>query len=253
LSSIERVILITGASSGIGAATARMLAAPGKALVLHARKNLKGAERVATDVHKAGSETLMLDGDLALPQTAPRLVKETAGRFGRLDVVVSNAGFADRRPIGEVDRAGLDASVAAMTGAFFELATAAKPWLIKAGRSGRLIGVSSFVAHAFARGVITFPASAAAKAGVEAFAKAFAVDVAASGATVNCVAPGFIEKDPDAHAAVSTEMRERVSRSIPAGRYGTPAEIAAVIAFLCSDAASYITGQTIHVNGGLTL
>ena len=200
--SLQRVILITGASSGIGAATARALAAPNTAVGLHARKNLRGAEKVADFVRGAGAEVLILEGDLAQPGTARRLVDETAGKLGRLDVVVSNAGFADRRPIGEVDRAGWDASLAAMTSAFFELATAAKPWLVKAGAAGRMIGVSSFVAHAFARGLMTFPASAAAKAGIEALARALAVDLAPSGVTVNCVAPGFIEKDPGTHAAV---------------------------------------------------
>jgi 3-oxoacyl-[acyl-carrier protein] reductase len=149
-----RVFLITGASSGIGAATARAVATSETALVLHARKNRSGLEKVADAARAAGAQTLLVEGDLAVPGTATRLVEETTAKFGRLDVVVSNAGFADRRPIGEVDRAALDASLAAMTAAFFDLVTAARPWLVEAGTSGRVIGVSSFVAHAFGRGKI---------------------------------------------------------------------------------------------------
>ncbi|HSI00277.1 MAG TPA: SDR family oxidoreductase [Reyranella sp.] len=248
-----RVFLITGASSGIGAAAARAVAAPNTAIAIHARKNRSGAERVAQAVSAAGAEPLILEGDLGQAGTGTRLVEETVVRFGRVDAVVSNAGFADRRLIGEIDRAAWDASLAVITSAFFELATASKPWLATAGASGRLVGVSSFVAHAFARGIMTFPASAAAKAGMEALAKALAADLAPTGATVNCVAPGFIEKDADGHAAVPRERMAKVSESIPMRRYGKPAEVAQVIAFLCSPAASYITGQTIHVNGGLTL
>src|SRR6185312_15190203 len=203
-----RVFLITGASSGIGAAVARALAAPETAIAIHARKNRGGAERVAQQVGAAGAETLIVEGDLGQAGVGTRLVEETVARFGKIDGVVSNAGFADRRPVGDLDRATWDASLAAMTSAFFELATAAKPWLVKAGTSGRLVGVSSFVAHAFARGLMSFPA-AAAKAGMEALAKALAADLASSGVTVNCVAPGFIEKDADGHAAVP---RDRMAK-----------------------------------------
>ena len=253
MTTVTRAILVTGASSGIGAATCAALTASGVGIAIHARKNLDGAQRIAQSVEAAGGVPMIVQCDLAEPNAAAQLVETVARQFGRLDVLVSNAGFADRRPVGELDRVGWEASFAAMTTAFFELASAAKPLLIKAGASGRLVGVSSFVAHAFARGLMTFPASAAAKAGMEALARALAVDLAPAGVTVNCVAPGFVEKDAAAHAAVPRERMAEVSRSIPMGRYGKPAEIAAVIGFLCSPAASYVTGQTIHVNGGVTL
>ena len=166
--------------------------------------------------------------------------------------LTSNTASARRTASSSCSDSTQTRSLRAAKAAFFELATAAKPWLLKAGAAGRLVGVSSFVAHAFARGLMTFPASAAAKAGVEAFAKAFAVDIAGSGATVNCVAPGFIEKDPDAHAAVPRAGMENVNQSIPMGRYGKPAEVAALIAFLASDAARGYHGACIAIDKGIT-
>lgn len=246
-------ILLTGASSGIGAATARALAAPGVSLALQARRNRAGAERVAEAARAAGATALVVEGDLATAGTGTRLVEEATAAFGGLEVVISNAGFADRRDVATLDRAAFEDSQAAMTTAFFELAKAAKPWLVKAGAAGRLIGVSSFVAHAVGRGLPVFPASAAAKAGIEAFARAMAMELAPSGGTANCVSPGFIEKDADAHAAVSRDRMAEISAMVPLGRYGKTTEVAAVIAFLCTPGAAYVTGQTIHVNGGLTL
>jgi NAD(P)-dependent dehydrogenase (short-subunit alcohol dehydrogenase family) len=249
---IHRVCLVTGASSGIGAATCLALAAPGVAIAVHARRNLDGAQRVAAEIEKRDGLSKVVEGDLALPGTAAAIVAATATHFGRLDVLVSNAGFADRRPIGELDRPGYEASMAAMQNAFFDLLLAARPWLEKA-HDGRVVAVSSFVAHAMGRGLPVFPATAAAKAGIEAMARAFAVQMAAFGTTVNCVAPGFVEKDPGAHTALTPGRKAELERAIPAGRFGRPAEIAAVIAFLCTPAAGYITGQVIHVDGGVTL
>ncbi len=250
---IRRATLVTGAASGIGAAICRALAAPGVAIGIHTRRNRDGAEAVAAEVRSAGAEANVLLGDLAKPATAQRLVDVVATGFGRLDVLVSNAGFADRTPIAELDDAGAARSADSIQGAFLRLARAAFPLLELAGQGGRVIAVSSFVAHVFRPGVPTFPASAAAKAGQEALVRALAMELAPLGVTVNAVVPGFIRKDQGAHAAVPPERLAAQAAAIPMGRIGLPEEVAAAVAFLASPSASYITGHMLAVDGGLAM
>jgi NAD(P)-dependent dehydrogenase (short-subunit alcohol dehydrogenase family) len=245
-----RSILVTGAASGIGAAVCRSLAAPGTAILLHTRRNREGLDAVAAEVRAAGAQAAVLLGDLADPAAAAPLVQAAVDAFGGLDVVVSNAGFADRTPAADLTDAAMTASTEAILGAFFRLARAAIPHLA-AARHPRIIGVSSFVAHSFRTDIPTFPASAAAKAGLEALVRALAVELGPAGVTVNAVVPGFIAKDPGAHRAVSPAALAEQAARIPLRRIGQPAEVAAVIGFLASPAAGYLTGQAIHVNGGL--
>lgn len=249
---LARTILVTGAASGIGAAVCRTLAGPQTAILVHTRRNRDAAEAVAQQIRDAGGLAEVAFGDLADPAVAAQLVTTTVDSFGGIDVLVSNAGFADRTPFADLTDAGLTASTEAIQGAFFRLARAALPHL-RGNASGRVIAVSSFVAHAFRTDLATFPASAAAKAGLEALVRALAIELGPDGVTVNAVVPGFIRKDEGAHRAIAPAVLAAQAARIPLGRIGLPEEVAAVIAFLASQAASYVTGQTIHVNGGLVI
>jgi NAD(P)-dependent dehydrogenase (short-subunit alcohol dehydrogenase family) len=144
----------------------------------------------------------------------------------------------------------MTASVEAIQGGFFRLGRAALPHL---RQGGRIIAVSSFVAHSFRTDITTFPASAAAKAGVEALVRALAIELGPKDITVNAVVPGFIRKDAGAHRAIDPAVLAQQTARIPLRRIGLPQDVAAAVAFLASPAAGYITGQALHVDGGLVI
>jgi NAD(P)-dependent dehydrogenase (short-subunit alcohol dehydrogenase family) len=244
---MSRVVLVTGAASGIGAACCRRLAGPGTAILVHTRKNAAGAEGVAAEVRAAGGEAAVMLGNIADASLPEALIAAALEQFGRLDAVVFAAGFADRTPVSQLADAVLAKSLDAVLWGFLRTARAALPHL----KEGRIVAISSFVAHVFRTDVTAFPASAAAKAGMEALVRAIALEAAASGTTVNAVVPGYTRKDPGAHAALTPAQWEAVTARIPLRRLGTPDDVAAVAAFLCSAEAGYVTAQAIHVNGGL--
>ena len=246
-----RAILVTGAATGVGAATARRLAAPGVALLLHTRNNEAGLAAVAEEVCAKGAQAETILGDLADPATPAALVTGAVARFGRLDAVIANAGFADRTAAMDLTDEIFVRSTEPMIAGFLRLARAAAPHL-REGTDPRIVAVSSFVAHAYRPGFPLFPASAAAKAGLEALVKALAIELAPT-ITVNAVAPGFVRKDAGAHVALSLAGMPDRTQWIPLGRIAEPSDIAAAIAFLAGPDAAYITGQVLHVDGGLVM
>jgi len=246
----KRTILITGAASGIGAALARRLAASGSRLILHTGSDRDALAGTAAAARQQGAAVEEVVGDLRDRAAIAALIAK-AEAAGRLDALVSNAGYADRTGFEALSADAVREAHEAMTLAFFGLAQGALP-LLKASGRGRIVAVSSFVAHRYRLTGEVFPASAAAKAGLEALAKSLALEVAASGVTVNCVAPGHVEKDRQSDAERRARA-DKVAALIPMGRLARPSDITGLIEFLLSEDAGYITGQTLHVDGGLTL
>ena len=245
----KRVAIITGASSGIGAATARKLFASFDGLVIHARKSGAGLERVAEEAPGAGVEVLTVLGDLSDSNFGDQLVKQAVERFGRLDCVVANAGFPIIKTFEEGTRADLEYAFQGNAISFYSLAKAAAPF-ISQSENGRVVAVGSFTSHVFRTDIRNYPLSAASKGALEVTVKSLALELAKSGVTVNCVIPGCIQKDHMEDSVSDEELLEQTKR-IPLGRAGQPRDVASAISFLLSPDASYITGQCIHVNGGL--
>ena len=239
-----RIALVTGASQGIGRACAIALAQAGATVALAARNEGKLAEAVA-EIEAAGGQAAAFGLDLASEESIKASAKAVLERFGKVEILVNNAGITRDGLMMAMTRADWDNVLGTnLTGAFLLTQAVLRPML--KNRWGRIINISSVVGRTGQAGQVNYAAS---KAGLIGMTRSLAREVASRGITVNAVAPGYIETPMT--AVLNETQRAAMMAQIPLGRAGTDAEIAQAVAFLASDAAGYITGHVLDVNGGM--
>jgi len=241
----DQVALVTGASRGIGKATALALASQGAKVVINYARSSDAAEATIAEINSAGGDAIALQADVSQAEQVDDLIKQTIDKFGRIDVLVNNAGITKDtlllRMKLEQWQAVIDLN---LTGVF--LCTKAVSKIMLKQRSGRIINIASVAGQMGNPGQANY---SAAKAGVIGFTKTVAKELANRGVTVNAVAPGFIETD------MTNDLKsDDIIQFIPLGRYGKPEEVAGTIRFLAADpSAAYITGQVFNVDGGMVM
>lgn len=240
-----KVALVTGGSRGIGEAIAHRLADEGAAVALCAR-HLEAVAEVAKAIEARGGQALAVAADVGSTADADQLVAACLDRFGRLDILVNNAGITRDGLVLRMKDEDWNQVLTVNLGGAFRCARAALRPMLKQKQGGRIINIGSVVGSMGNVGQANY---VAAKAGLLGLTKALAREVASRGITVNAVAPGFIATEMT--AGFPESAKQAYLAQIPQGRFGTTGEVAAVVAFLASEGAAYITGQVIHVNGGM--
>ena len=238
-----RRALVTGASGGIGGAIAEALHAQGAAVTLSGTR----AEALEALAGRLGERTHVAMADLGDPAAVDRLVPEAERLMGGLDILVNNAGLTRDGLAVRMKDDDWQMVIRVNLEAAFRLSRAALKAMMRQ-RFGRIVGIASVVGVTGNAGQANYAAS---KAGMIGMSKALAQEVASRGITVNCVAPGFIESAMT--GALTEKQRESILGTIPAGRLGAGPEVAAAVVYLASDEAAYVTGQTLHVNGGMAM
>jgi 3-oxoacyl-[acyl-carrier protein] reductase len=244
MSTDPRVALVTGASRGIGKAIARALAGDGY-VVIGTATTAEGAEAISTylaqESFTGGGMTL----NVANQDSVSLVVNEITEQYGAPLVLVNNAGITKDNILMRMKEEEWQDVIDTNLSSLYRVTKACLRGMTKA-RWGRIVNITSVVG---AMGNVGQSNYAATKAGAEGFSRALARELGSRSITVNCVAPGFI--DTDMTRKLPEDQRDLLQRQIPLGRLGTPAEIAALVSFLCSDIAGYITGETVHINGGM--
>ncbi len=242
-----KTALVTGSSSGIGAAIARELAANGAAVAVHYRGNEAGATGVVEEIRTAGGECALFQADVSNADEAAELVKQVQAELGGLEILVNNAGTTRDMLLMTMSEEAWDTVIDTNLRSVYAVSKAAIRGMIRK-RWGRIINITSVVGLSGQAGQANYAAS---KAGIIGFTKSLAREVASRNVTVNAVAPGFI---PTALTdALNEEQQEGILKATPLGRMGTPEEVAWAVAFLASERSGFITGQVISVDGGLVM
>lgn len=240
----NQTALITGASRGIGFSIAQLLGAAGARLAIVAR-DAQRLEQAAQTLRADGYEVLALAGDVSVEADVNNIVSRVVAEYGRIDILVNNAGLLQAGPITNFSAADWEGMIAVNLNSAFYFCRAVSPLMMEQ-KSGRIINVASVSAQT--GGVAGSVQYAASKGGMISMTKALSRDLAPYNITANAIAPGQIETDM---GALTGERREQMLHMIPLGRLGTPQDVAYAALFLASNAASYVTGATLDVNGGV--
>ncbi|MEC0184566.1 3-oxoacyl-[acyl-carrier-protein] reductase [Paenibacillus peoriae] len=240
-----KTALVTGASRGIGRSIALALAEAGANVAVNYAGSEAAAAEVAEQIRAKGVEAITVQANVGRADEADRLIKDVIDAWGKIDILVNNAGITRDNLIMRMKEEEFDQVIETnLKGVFNCLKAATRPMMKQ--RSGRIINISSVVGVLGNAGQANY---VAAKAGVIGLTKSSAKELASRGITVNCVAPGFI--DTEMTQVLADDLRDSMLGSIPLARLGRPEEIANVVLFLATDASSYMTGQTLHVDGGM--
>lgn len=242
-----KTALVTGGSRGIGREIALQLAKEGAGVAVNYSGNESAAEETARMIREFGGKAMIVRADVSDFEAAERMVKEVADAYGRIDILINNAGITRDNLLLRMKEADWDAVLNTNLKGVFNCTKAVTKIMMKQ-RSGKIVNMTSVIGLSGNAGQANY---AAAKAGVIGFTKSMAKELANRGICVNAVAPGFI--DTDMTANLPEQMKDDALKKIPLAKLGSPGDVAGAVMFLVSDAASYITGQTLNVDGGMVM